>query len=68
LSLTVILASASMMGTAPESVVMLAVILPLQSFGGDYHAKRILCWEAAISIWRLLKKWNGVYTSNILLC
>jgi accessory gene regulator B len=39
LNLTVILTSAAVMGKVPESMAMLAVILPLQSYGGGYHAE-----------------------------
>ena len=39
LNIAIILSSAALVGKLPESLSLLAVILPLQSFGGGYHAK-----------------------------
>ena len=39
LNLAVILVSAVLVGKLPESLAMLAVIMPLQSYGGGYHAE-----------------------------
>jgi accessory gene regulator B len=39
LNLASVLVSAAMIGKVPESIALLAVILPLQSYGGGYHAQ-----------------------------
>ena len=39
LNIAVILGSAAMIGKMADSIALLVVILPLQSFGGGYHAK-----------------------------
>jgi accessory gene regulator B len=39
LNMAVILGSAAIIGKLPQSLALLIVIIPLQSFGGGYHAK-----------------------------
>ena len=63
LNIAVILFSAAFIGKIAESIALLAVILPLQSFGGGYHAKTHLrCflimyigWWAVILLLPLIK-------------
>ena len=58
LNLTAILLTAALMGKIKESVILIAAIIPLQAYGGGYHAKTHLrCflimyigWWAAVFI------------------
>jgi len=72
LNIVAVLCSATIIGKLPESLALLVITLPLQSFGGGYHAKTHLrCflimyigWWVAIFMLPIISK----YAAAILVC